>query len=700
MLSNMSELFRKSALVAVTVAAALLAWAPQTQARVTRIIIDTKVSPAFSGQVFGDVGQYETIAGRVFGEIDPRDHRHRIINDIDLAPTNSRGNVEYMATFFLVKPIDMSKASGLMWQDVPNRGGRITIPSESRGLGDVGLSSGWQGDNSGGTAHDTPGRDYAVVPIAKNPDGSPITGPVMGRILNASGPNSSPIIEHSNPIAYKPVTLDTSQAHLESHDHETIDGIVTGVTVIPSSDWAWASCSAANPFPGTPDPTQICLKNGFAPNKVHQVVFTAKDPYVLAVGAAAFRDAASFFHYERQDDFGTPNPVADRISWVITRGGSQAGTFVRQLIHMGMTQDEANRKVYDGATPERAGRRIALNFRFAKPDLVLKLYEPGNEGPLWWHNHRDKVRGLPPRGMLDRCLETKSCPKILEHAGAAEVWGQKLTVGWLGTDPKDYIPLPENVRRYYFASSPHGGGDGGFDVNPGPIPDCSSNNYGPGTFSENPLPQTETIRALRFHFRNWVMKDILPPDSVYPRIHDMVRPSKKAMGFPEIPAVLASANPDAPNNFIQAMLDYDWGLGLDYSDNKGFHSFEPPIIKQVIPMRVPSVDEDGNELGGVPVVLLQAPLGTYLGWNITATGFHRGKVCNYEGGWIPFAKTRAERKANSDPRLSLEERYGDHAGYVAAVKAAAAGVVARGFLLQEDADSLIAQAEASNVLNP
>jgi hypothetical protein len=180
----------------------------------------------------------------------------------------------------------------------------------------------------------------------------------------------------------------------------------------------------------------------------------------------------------------------------------------------------------------------------------------------------------------------------------------------------------------------------------------------------------------------------------------MVRPSKRAMGFPEIPAVLASANPDAPNNFIQAMLDYDWGLGLDYSDNKGFHLFEPPIIKQVIPLKVPRTDEDGNELGGVPVVLLQAPLGTYLGWNVTASGFHKGKVCNYQGGWIPFAKTRAERLANGDPRLSLQERYGNHAGYVAAVKAAVVNAFARGFLLQEDADSLIAEAEASNVLNP
>jgi hypothetical protein len=705
--------FVKSA-AAVAAVASLLAGVPTTQARVTKIVIDTKVSPAFGGATFGDVGQYETIAGRVFGELDPHDFRHRIINDIDLAPKNAHGNVEYMATFFLVKPIDMLKASGLMWQDVPNRGGRITISSELRGLGDVGLSSGWQGDNSGATAHQpAPGNtnDYAVVPIAKNPDGSSITGPVMGRILNASGPDSSPIIEHSNPIPYKPVTLDTTQARLVSRVHETIEGVVTGEEVISSTDWRWASCSATNPFPGTPDPTQICLKNGFTPNRVYQVTFTAKDPYVLAVGAAAFRDAASFFRYEMQDDFGTANPVADRISWVITRGSSQSGTFVRQLIHMGMTQDEANRQVYDGAWPIIAGRRIGLNFRFAKPDLVLKLYEAGNEGPLWWHKHPDHVRGLPPRGMLDRCSHTKTCPKIIEHAGAAEVWGQKLTVGWLGTDPKEHIPLPNNVRRYYFASSPHGGGSGGFNVNPGNIPNCSSNNYGPGTFPSNPLPQTQTVTALRFHFRNWVMKDIAPPDSVYPQtqgadrakakhVSDMVEPSKKAMGFPDIPAVLASANPDAPNNFIQAMLDYDWGAGLDYSDNKGFHSFEPPRIKQVIKQKVPRVNADGNEVGGVPVVLLKAPLGTYLGWNITASGFHKGKVCNYQGGWIPFAKTKAERDLTGDPRLSLEERYGTHAGYVAAVRKAAAEIVAQGFLLQADADALIAAAEASNVLNP
>ena len=111
------------------------------------------------------------------------------------------------------------------------------------------------------------------------------------------------------------------------------------------------------------------------------------------------------------------------------------------------------------------------------------------------------------------------------------------------------------------------------------------------------------------------------------------------------------------------------------------------------------MDADGNELGGVPVVLRDAPLGTYLGWNVTAAGFFKGRPCNYAGGMIPFAKTKAERMANEDPRLSLEERYHDHAGYVAAVQAAANDAVAQGFLLSDDAKALVAAAQASNVLN-
>src|SRR5215467_14266156 len=309
------------------------------EAHVKKIVIDKKVSPAFTGQSFGQTGQYETLAGRAFGELDPNDPHNAIITDIKLAPRNANGKVEYIASFFLVKPMDMSKSSHLMWQDVPNRGGRITIVPASRNDGDIGLSSGWQGDNSGKTAP-ADDNEWLTVPIAKNPDGPPVTGLVIGRIVNASGPDSRPLIINANPVPYKPMTLDTTKAKLTTHRAETMDGKITEGPTIPSSDWAWAKCSATNPFPGTPDPTQICVKGGFDPSLLYQVVFTAKDPYVLGAGFAAFRDVASFFKNQLQDDVGTKNPLANQISWVIGRGVSQSGNFMRAFLHLGFNQDE------------------------------------------------------------------------------------------------------------------------------------------------------------------------------------------------------------------------------------------------------------------------------------------------------------------------------------------------------------------------
>ena len=113
------------------------------------------------------------------------------------------------------------------------------------------------------------------------------------------------------------------------------------------------------------------------------------------------------------------------------------------------------------------------------------------------------------------------------------------------------------------------------------------------------------------------------------------------------------------------MLFRSWGPDFNAVDGSGVPAYGVPRIRGVVKMFAPKVDADGNELGGVPVVLLDAPLGSYLGWNITAGGekpFHQGQICNYVGGMIPFAKTAAERKASGDPRLSLEERYGSHDG--------------------------------------
>ncbi|MFO1184781.1 MAG: alpha/beta hydrolase domain-containing protein [Bauldia sp.] len=673
---------------------ALALAAGTADARVARIAIESKVSPAFDGASFGTAGQYETLAGRAFGELDPNDPHNAIIQDIKLAPRNARGLVEYIATFYLVKPIDMVKSSHLMWHDVPNRGGRITIVPQEREFGDIGLSSGWQGDNAGNTVPG-PNNDYVIVPVAKNPDGSAISGKIFGRVVNASGKDSAAMLVNSAPVPYKPASLDTSKATLTYHSSETIDGTIGAVTTVPAGDWAWAKCSAQNPFPGTPDPTQVCLKNGFDAANLYEVVFTAENPPVLGIGFAAFRDMTAFFRNAKVDDAGTANPLADQVQYTIGRGVSQSGNFLRGFLHLGFNQDEANRQVYDGAWPIIAGRRVSLNLRFAMPDGVLRLYEPGSEGPQWWAPWPDPVRGLPAAGILDRCTATKTCPKIIEHFGSAEVWDLKLTPEWIGTAANVDIPLPDNVRRYYIPSTTHGGGTGAFSSTT-PAATCPGTVYGPSMLTANPVPSTQTQNAIRVHFRNWVMKGTLPPASVYPTIAGgfLVEPTKEAMGFPTIPGLPAQA----PTGLINPVLDYDFGPEFNYVDGGGIATIVPPKVKRVIPAKVPRVDADGNELGGVPVVLRDAPLGTYVGWNITAAGFYKDKICNYVGGMIPFAITKAERTAKGDPRPSLEERYGTHAGYVAAVQAAAQKAIASGFLLEVDAKALVAAADASDVL--
>ena len=675
-------------------------------ARVTRIVID-EVKTLPSEQSGGL--QTEQVAGRAYGELDPQASANRIINDVMLS-RDPDGKVRYVATFVLTKPVDMTKASGLMWHEVPNRGLRRPNVVAERANGDIDLTSAWQGDNAGATAVRTQAEvdkpHWLQLPMARQSDGAPLAGQVFGRIVNRSGAASQPLIVQTNPVPYKPVSLDTRRSRLVSRVAESTRGEVIGEVEIPSADWAWARCDAVNPFPGTPDPSQICLRNGFDAARLYQVTFTSHDAYPLGIGFAAWRDVGQFFKTARTDDAGTPNPVAGAISHSIGRGVSQSGNFLRGWLHLGFNQDETGKQVHDGLWPIIAGRRIALNFRWAQPDGVLELYQAGSEGPQWWLPEADPVRGVPAVGLLDRCQKSRTCPKIIEHFGSAEVWALKLTPEWVGTDAKKDLPLPSNVRRYYIGSSNHGGGAGGFNSSlpgvglPATGPTCPGNNYGTGVLPANPVPHTETVNALRVHFRNWVMKGIEPPPSRWPKLADgtLVPANKQAMGFPTLPQL----RPTVPEpDFIMPVMDYDWGAEFNAMDGSGVAGHAPPPIRQVLNMYAPKVDKDGNELGTVPVVLLDAPLGTYLGWNITASGvrpFHAGQICNYVGGMVPFARTEQERRANNDPRLSLEGRYGSHEGYVNAVRRAAARAESEGFLLPNDAASLIRAAQESAVL--
>ena len=680
-----------------------------SHARVTRIVIDAIVPMAVPAGSLPPAIAYEEVAGRAFGELDAKLPGNTLIQDIELA-RDADGKIRYVASFVIYKPVNMNQASGLMWHDVPNRGRVFPFASQESALGDVMLASAWQGDNSGATAvrqkASSAGLQFLQLPVARGPGGAAITGEVLGRIVNRSGPESQGLLVQTNPVPYRPVSLDTTRSKLVSRGGENQRGEVTDEVIIPATDWAWAKCDAGSPFPGTPDPTQICLKSGFNAARLYQVVFTAADPYVLGMGFAAWRDVGAFFKKAGADDTGTPNPIAKKVTHSIARGVSQSGNFLRGWLHLGFNQAEDGSRVHEGMWPIIAGRRIALNFRWAQPDGVLELYQAGSEGPQWWLPHPDPVRGHPAAGILDRCTTTRTCPKIIEHFGSAEVWALKLTPEWVGTDAKADLPLPDSVRRYYIASSNHNGGAGGFDTSlPGVgLPKtgavCPGNNFGIGVLPANPVPQTQTVNALRVHFRDWVMKGTSPPPSRYPTLaqNTLAEANKAAIGFPTLPGL----RPTLPeSDFIMPVLDYDWGPQFNAVDGSGIASNAPPRIRQVLKMLAPKVDADGNELGGVPVVLLDAPLGTYLGWNVTAGGdkpFHKDQICNYAGGMIPFARTPQERAANKDPRASLQERYGSHDGYVAAVSKAAARAVAEKFLLPIDAAELIQAAQASAVL--
>jgi hypothetical protein len=674
----LSGLLRKSSLIGfgfvVTFACTAAA-----QAKVTRIVIEQKQAPAYEGKSFGNIGQYEILTGKAYGELDPKDSHNTIITDIQFAPRNARGRVEYVATFTLVKPVDSTKANGVLLYAVPNRGNRISIPAFGI-TGETGdefflqrgfiiLHSGWQGDLA-----PRPTAETISVPVAKNPDGSSITGLALARFSNmAAGATTLPL-----PAAHEAASLDTTKATLTKRASE--EGAIIPLS---SSDWTFADCSQAA-FPGRPDGNKVCLKSGFDPAYLYELRYTAKDPLVLGTGFAATRDINSFFRRAATDE---GNPIAGRITHVIAQGVSQSGNFIKTFIHLGFNQDEQQRIVWDGANAHIAGRQLALNIRFATPGGAANLYEAGSEPPLWWGAYEDKTRGRKQASMLDRCRATKTCPKIFETFGSAEFWGLRMSPNLLGPNAEVDILLPANVRRYYFPGTTHGGGRGGFEAN---VPASQ----GVCELPANPNPQAEQMRALIVALTDWVTKTSEPPGSVYPRLDrgELVRPQHAAMGFPLIPGA------PLPDNMVNTLLDYDYGPEFKYADLSGVMTIQSPLIKRTLPTFVPKVDADGNETSGIASPLHQAPLGTYLGWNVTRGGFYKGRACGFAGGFIPFAKTKAERLARGDPRLSLEERYKDHAGYVTVVKKAVEGLLRQRFLLPEDAARLLRQAEESNVL--
>ncbi len=651
------------------------------EARITQITITSRVA-AFNNQSFGTAGQFEKIKGIASGELDPKDRRNAVITDIQFAPKNSKGLVEYRTNFTLVKPVDMSKSAGVLFYNIVNRGNHQGVSTLHVGgdpgdgflykLGEAVLWSGWQGDIQ--LTSDGSDREGIEVPTARNADGSLITGPVWERFSGVIGSTQS----LTGVIGRVPASLETRKASLISVASETPAGEKFGVVTILPTDWAFADCRTTA-FPGIPDATRICLREGFNKDLLYELVYTAKDPLILGVGMAATRDLVSFFRYAAKDDDGRANPLFGTIPHVIAMGESQSGRFGKAFLNLGFNEDENGKIVWDGFNARIAGMQGGFNIRFARPGEMAELYAPGADGPLWWDDYTDRLRGHVEWGILHRCKASRTCPKITETYGGPEYWYSHGTVGITGTSALSDLPLPDNVRRYYHPGTPHGGGRGGFAL--------GTASQDPRIFATNPNPEKETDRALYVALVDWVVHNIPPPPSVYPQIANgtLVQANSAAMGWPNIP------HAPKPDGVVNPVLDYDYGSEFRYNDDSGIITNVPPPIKNVVAPLVPKVDADGNETGGIASLLMRMPLGTYTSWNPIPSGALKGRQNSLQAGYIPFAKTKSERTINGDPRLSLEERYPDAATYYGKAVRQANDLVQHRFLLPEDAVRLLNQ---------
>ncbi|MDT6963639.1 alpha/beta hydrolase domain-containing protein [Cupriavidus sp. SZY C1] len=659
----------------------------------------------FAG-TYGDVGQYEQVTGTLRGEVDPKDPKNAIIQDLALAPVNANGMVEYTADFTMLKPKDMSKASGVLRYDAPNRGNILTMPNPAATPSDavyfergyVMLYSAWQGD----VPKSSPARLTVSVPVAKNADGTSITGTYRTELVPSTATPAMSLpggVFNGTMIPYAPASLDNTQPgySLTRRQNET-DARVA----IPAADWKFAKCDASAPFPGTADPASICLRGGFDPQYLYELVYVAKDPKVMGVGLAALRDTVTFFRAKAADSAGTPNPLAGRIRYTIGQGTSQSGNAMKTFLHLGFNQALDGSKVFDGMYAHVAARQTNINTRFAVPGggggLRTDHTAFGQTAPRGLDkDYVDDVAGKAG-GVMTRCAATSTCPKFFLGLSGTEFW--QLQGSPVLTDANGFADLkqPDNARIYYYTGTQHGGAGGTASINYAP----TRNVYPAGTV----IHFNDTFRALFLDLEDWVVKGTAPPPSQVPTLADgtlvrpasLVFPAMKGLSWP----VGGVSTPIPDFQYLARYNGYallDFGPQYRREDESGIATILPPAnLNRDYAILVPQVDATtGIPRAGIRSVEARAPLGTSIEFNYVATP---GIVdlSNLTGAFIPFHKTEAARITAGDGRPSLESLYTNQAGYVAAVTAAASDLVAQRLLLQRDADAIVARAVANPVL--
>ena len=660
-----------------------------SEARVVRFVVE-KRQPFVGGAQWGTTGPYERLIGTAYMEVDPRDPLNSIVVDLDKAPRNARGMVEFSTTFLIVKPVDLARGNRKIYYTVNNRGNDVLLGAQSaaqvRGidlalrLGYTIVDAGWEGDLLPSAT-----RLGARLPIAAQPDGSPIVGwmrvEYSDRTIPKDGTYTLNLEGAAGFASYETADTDTKRSTLTVRD--SVEG---QRRTVRQDRWALGRCPTGRASLA-PSTTDICYFDGFKNDKLYELLYPAKNPTVMGLGHAATRDVASFLRYETRDSVGNPNPLAPagqpNVRRAYATGASQTGGYLRDSMYLGFNEDESHRKVFDAVMPTIAGTdRVFINVRFADPnvwsnqddrhDFLQNSYPPFTYG----------ITTDPASGIRDGIMKRPATdPLVFQVDSETEFWQLRAALNVVDSDGHP-VQIPNNVRLYLNSSTSHGFGTSGL-LTPPP---------GHNERCQNPTPTSvdETSRALLVALDAWADQGIEPPPSNYPRLEDgtLVPLDEARRAFPSIRGVTF---PTAGNEF--ELLNF----GPEFGRTGGVITLQPPLAGRKYPLLVPKSDADGLNIAGIRSMQIRVPLGTSTGWNVRSSDHRAGNLCGLTGSFLPFAKTKAERSATGDPRRSLEERYGSHDSFVKAVEAAAKELVRARFLLPEDANKFIDAARLSDV---
>src|SRR5215469_11595175 len=355
--------------------------AAPAEARVTRFVVEERVL-FDNGSSWGKAGPYERLKGTAYMEVDPRNPVNAVIVNLDGAPKNERGMVEFSSPFLILKPVDMNLGNQKIWYGMNNRGNCVEIPFRAWPMGvttcnpmtaeDVGpnnillregyaiVDAGWHGDGI-----QSPDQLFPNFPVATQNDGSPIVGPLRLEYQTTTDTFTQPLVTGWRP--YETADMDTTHSTLTVRDH-------AGDSRVPIlfDRWAFGQC------PTGPDSlvlttTDICLFDGFQARRIYELIYPAKNPTVMGLGYAVTRDIGSFLRYSPEDDAGVPNPLALGTKKTgIRRAHSSRTTstamYQRDWLYLGFNEDESHRKVFDGALIIVGGTyRLFANTQFAHP---------------------------------------------------------------------------------------------------------------------------------------------------------------------------------------------------------------------------------------------------------------------------------------------------------------------------------------------